>query len=483
ANTAPQSAAAVVPILNSRPNATAVLYLDFDGEIVNDSDWSDTPIVAEPARLTSTQIKETWARVKEDYLPFNINITTDVTRYYAAPIGHRMRCIVTPTNKWLKSSSVGGIALLGSFSDGGSFYSSTVPCWAFATSDPKDCAEVIAHEAGHTFGLSHDGTTSEEYYEGHGNGPLGWAPIMGAGYYEGITQWSKGEYPFANNTENDLAIISSGTNGFGYAASDAASSIATATQIFPTNGRFSQDAFIGKTGEIDFYKIDVESPGPFAVTATPVVPGGNMAAYVKLYRSDGSIVAGSPFSSTPAASVTTDISPGIYYVSVQGTGKTASGSDFGFTNYGSIGGYHLDAGTPIITFQPDIVAGKNPTAGRDHYGNEVQRLVVKVRNTKSIHVPISITNVGANSDSFHLRAGNLIGYKFRVILRSRDITTAIRHSGYFSEAIAASASLNMTLIIHPSKPVRTKSRLKLDAISIGDGSKSDTIIIELQPKK
>src|SRR6185369_17879756 len=70
------------PILSSRPAATAVLYLDFDGETVTDPSWNNgNTIVAQPSALSSAQITEVWNRVKEDYWPFNIDVTTDVTRY------------------------------------------------------------------------------------------------------------------------------------------------------------------------------------------------------------------------------------------------------------------------------------------------------------------------------------------------------------------------------------------------------------------
>jgi hypothetical protein len=64
----------------------------------------------------------------------------------------------------------------------------------------KNVAEAISHEAGHNMGLSHDGTASVGYYQGHGSGATGWAPIMGVGYYQALVQWSKGEYSGANNT-------------------------------------------------------------------------------------------------------------------------------------------------------------------------------------------------------------------------------------------------------------------------------------------
>jgi hypothetical protein len=52
-------------------------------------------------------------------------------------------------------------------------------------------------------------TGREEYYLGHGTGAISWCPIMGAGYYTTVGQWSKGEYKLANNHEDDLAIIAS----------------------------------------------------------------------------------------------------------------------------------------------------------------------------------------------------------------------------------------------------------------------------------
>lgn len=91
---APEASPAPVPILDSRPGATDVLYLDFDGATVTGSIWNDAShptITASAYNLTAAQITEIWNRVKEDYWPFNIDVTTDANRYANTPVGRRMR--------------------------------------------------------------------------------------------------------------------------------------------------------------------------------------------------------------------------------------------------------------------------------------------------------------------------------------------------------------------------------------------------------
>jgi len=181
-----------LPILSSYPSATATIFLDFDGQTVNSSLWNGgSTIFCEPAPLTDVQIEEVFKRVSEDYRPFEINITTDSTVFFAAPINRRIRIIVTPTSSW--KPLVGGVSFTGSFKWG-----DNTPGFVFTdrlSNNPKFIADCCSHESGHTLGLSHQSKYDnscaivETYNSGSGTSgdQTSWAPIMGNSYSRNIS--------------------------------------------------------------------------------------------------------------------------------------------------------------------------------------------------------------------------------------------------------------------------------------------------------
>ncbi|MEO6583419.1 MAG: hypothetical protein ABIO05_03795, partial [Ferruginibacter sp.] len=97
------------PPLANTPDTIPTIFIDFDGHKVSGTLWvNGGTINAAPSGLSDIQITEIFNRVSEDYRPFNINVTTDSTKFLAAPLNRRIRIIVTPTSSWV--TGVGGVA-------------------------------------------------------------------------------------------------------------------------------------------------------------------------------------------------------------------------------------------------------------------------------------------------------------------------------------------------------------------------------------
>ena len=335
----PQAAnrAAAVPNLESLPGAGAVLYLDFDGQTVSGTLWNNqltggASIVAAPATLSSPEMTEVWKLMSEDYRPFALNVTTSEAAFNSAPANRRMRVIFTPTNYFRPGT--GGVAYVGSFTWGGTAYGET-PCWVFNPTG-KYAGEAGSHEAGHTTGLRHDGRISppEAYFQGQ----VSWAPIMGTGYYKPLVQFSQGEYPSANNQEDDLLKIST-QNGFGYRADDHGDNSGTATALVQNAGGNALAA--ANTGVIstrtdgDVFSLALNG-GVAVITVSPDPDYPDLDVVLTLRDAVGTTVA-SADPSTQSAALNVTLPAGTYYLTVDGgTGSLGASSD-----YGSLGAYSI----------------------------------------------------------------------------------------------------------------------------------------------
>ena len=325
--------------LQSWPSAPATLLLDFDGQVVTSIYWNGgVTINAAPSGFSDVLKQQIWEMMSEDYRPFNLNVTTNESVYNAAPINRRMRVIFTPTNTAAPGS--GGVAYIGSFTWG-----NETPCWVF-NGGLKGAGEAGSHEAGHTLGLGHDGRISppETYYQGNGN----WAPIMGVGYYVNMVQFSKGEYPSANNAENDLNIIGT-TNGFTFRADDYGNVLnGTAANIDPnSDGVVLTNGVITTATDRDVFRFHTIG-GPLHLLASPgsTQPDLDIALTltdvngipIQTVNSDANLSAAIDFPSIPA---------GDYYVYVDGAGRPTV-STTGYSDYGSLGNYILSGTVPPV---------------------------------------------------------------------------------------------------------------------------------------
>ncbi len=349
-----QAVPADVFALSSRPTATRVIYLDFNGHVTNDAAWSPSPIESgafdldgSPDTFSTAErgaIFEIWQRVTEDFVPYDVNVTTAdpgveaLRRTSTIDAAFGQRVVISPTNWYAPESSCGpgqsctlGIALVGVFDR-----NTDTPAFVFTADVPvRTIAEAVSHEAGHTFGLNHDATASSTYYNGHGV----WAPIMGRGTdpAKPFTQWSKGEYAGANNTQDDLDLIGSLT---GFRPDDHGGAPERATVVSSSS---NTDGVIGATGDRDVFAVDVGA-GNLAVTLRPP-PGAerwtNLLARLVVRDSAGAVLA-TQAPSVPSSwtiAINLPVAAGRYTLEVEPIGWLDASS--GFTTYGSLGAYQL----------------------------------------------------------------------------------------------------------------------------------------------
>jgi hypothetical protein len=335
---------AQVPAMNSYPSASAVLYLDFDGHTVEGTSFNFYgPIYCAGSGMNNTQIVEVFNRVSEDYRPFNINVTTDSTKFLAAPDNKRMRVILTVTSDWY--GNAGGVAFINSFT-----WADDSPCFVFTallSYNVKNVAEAASHEAGHTLGLYHQSTYDDncvkiaEYNQGTGGGEIGWAPIMGVGYYRNFTLWNNGPNPYGCNIlQNDLDIITTGNN-FSYRSDDYSASFNGTTQAhFNNTGAFVVSGVVERNTDQDMIKFTLSAPGRFLLTAIPYNVGtGNNGSdldlQVTLYNSSQTQLNVYNPGTLLSSVIDTVISSGTYFLKIEGKGNVYA------PNYASLGSYSL----------------------------------------------------------------------------------------------------------------------------------------------
>ena len=256
--------------LNSNPASTHLIYLDFDGflttntywnsEITNGRDFETPPYDVDGGSSSFSNqelrnIYEIWLRVSEDYLPFDINVTTvEPTVDKLINVGggeeeYGVRvCVGGHYSDWYGSKCL-GISFVGSF-----IFRSDTPVYIFSETDasPKHVADAAAHEAGHSLKLYHDGDSYSDYYYGGD----GWAPIMGGTGNQELVQWSKGEYPNASNTEDDLAIIRS-YGGFDYRPDDHGDSFDDATPLTFVESSEIGSGIVERNDDVDCFSFEL----------------------------------------------------------------------------------------------------------------------------------------------------------------------------------------------------------------------------------
>ena len=350
--------------LHSKADSNRVIYLDFTGFITSNSAWAQGATIDSPAfsldadKSTFTNnemdlIQEVWKRVAEDYAPFNVDITTEdpgqdaITRSSTTDQKYGTRAVITTLDSRL-CSSCGGVAYVGVYDYTGDYYK---PAFVFhdMLGSAKNIAEATSHEVGHNLGLSHDGTATTGYYTGHGSGATSWSPIMGVGYYTQLSQWSKGEYNDANQSQDDIVIIQS--NGVLLRLDDHADTLnASATPLTTSTDNLtgiehvSGTGIISTSGDMDVFRFN-SGAGDIVININPSSLGTNLDIEASLYNSTGTLLETSnPTETTVAFINALNQNIGTYYLKIKGVRKGDPLGN-GYTDYGSLGQFSISGYT------------------------------------------------------------------------------------------------------------------------------------------
>lgn len=364
--------------LHSKPGASRVIYLDVDGHTIQGTIWDGgNPFVATPydrdgninsfSQSELNDIAAIWHRVAEDYAAFDVDVTTEEPAQMGPTTGRILITRSTDVNgRAMPHNGAGGVAYVGVW--GRSNYEYYQPALVYYNNlgggAPRYVVEAASHEMGHNLGLSHDGTISgAAYYNGQGSGYTKWAPIMGVGYNAHVTQWSKGAYNDANNSQDDIAIIrnslSTSPDDHGDDRFSATLLVADGSGVVsssnpetdPFNYYADNKGIIETASDVDVFQINAAS-GTIDLTVTPgwdayldtSARGANLDVQVALVNEQGDVLQVSNPLDDTYGRIQTSVPAGVYYLTVSGVGRGSALTTY--DDYGSQGQYFIRGTTP-----------------------------------------------------------------------------------------------------------------------------------------
>jgi MYXO-CTERM domain-containing protein len=354
--------------LHSNPGATKIVYLDFDGHSVPWAgstyvypawNWEGSPKTLSDDELTIIQL--VWWSVAEDFMPFDIDVTTE------EPDIEALKNTGGDDAEWGVRAVINHLSYNYSWAYSGTFTSAhddELFAWSGNFSDIYETwlwtADSVSHEVGHTLGLADDGTTTGlGYYPGHGTGDVSWSPIMGWTNY-GLSQWDRGDYPDANTVgEDDLAIITS-LNGFDYRVDDHGSSVDTAT-VVDLDKPALVDGLIEQSDDLDTFQLELSEAGQLLLRVEPDHISPNLDIAAVITDQSGTILAESNPLTALYADFDLSLEAGTYFLTVDGTGYDDPDSP-GYSDYGSLGFYSFEAS---VEYAVDTGEGDDVDTGED----------------------------------------------------------------------------------------------------------------------
>ena len=304
--------------LQSLPGAKKVLWADIS-RVMNGGT---------PKNMTAAEFFQFWQIFASSYSHFQVNVTTDPEVFKAAGVTN------SGTDRMLDETGRSSCPI--------NAFGTTSYCTCYRQSTFFNYGKTNAHETGHLMGLNHDGSaTGGEYYFGHA--PYQWNTIMGnnlccSSWPQAAIQWSKGEYTGANNTQDDLAVLS---RNLPYRADDIPATVAlvvTGTDSISSEKNRGQ---ISQNNDSDSFSFELGVGGgrvKLLVDRTEERGGSALDIDAKI-MSGGQVLSQSNVQAVRSASFDTTLPAGKYTLIVKGGAEGVPAT--GFSKYASLGFYAI----------------------------------------------------------------------------------------------------------------------------------------------
>jgi hypothetical protein len=490
------------PQLSSLPSSPYKIYLDFTGATINSwagfspgtltpYDQDGDPTTFSPSEIQS--IDQIWARVAENYSPFNVDVTTIDPGNYGT--NKAVRIVISGSGSWY-GTPAGGISQVGSFHDtninantNGTVF--VFPGW-LANGTAKYVGIAASHEAGHAFGLVHQSTyngnvKTAEYgpgtWPGDPNHPFSTpgtgykSPIMGLGYYADRALWWYGQSSTsANIYQDDVSIISA--NVFGYRPINPNVSIGTALSFADTTGNIAAAGIIRKTTDQYYYSFTTPG-GPANINmdvarfvdsnGSPSVIG-MLDSKLQLFDSSGNLIMSAGTAAAPSnpildASLSMSLSGGVYYVAAESIG-----------NYGDIGQFTMNGS--IVPPGPPVLGLSNPlnatiiTGGTGTLGISIGNTAAPFNNSLNYSVSAALTSGTAALGTLTPASGTVAAGSSQFATIAATSTVIGSHIvGFLAADLGGSsgtqsASATLTVVDH-AQPTLTASNPSQPVVIVG----------------
>ncbi len=469
--------------LNSNPNAPIDLHLAFAGGFIADGEailanrtvgqgqrgFPAYNTDADPTSFSPTEldeIEEIWARVAEDFAPFNVNVTTQNPGSLVD--GQSMRVIIGG-NGAVFGGGLTQLAVTDAFSDAAASnvgLAFPLNISAGSAQQAQHVAYNVSSAAGVMLGLG-----AHPLYDAGGNqiaaldpGTNIVGPILGAPDNSLRDIWVNAPGPIdAGTFQDDIAVITSAANRVLVRTDDHGNDQTVASRISIGAGDDFATGVIESINDVDVFEFStlaamatISVQGLDLTTQFPGVPnpGSNLDPVLELLDGTGAVLAshdasGSGTANDLTATVTADLPAGTYFVRISNRGE-----------YGNLGQY-------TVTIEG------------------VDGDPVTIAITPSTFAENSGVQVGAGVVS--RPEGQLFGVATQVFLTSADTSEIIVPDSVTIPANAASVSFDVTIVDDnlldgdQLVPVRTTVNGVVNSAVFVTVTDHETVTVDLDP--